>query len=814
MSFETLTCDIRFGIRMLLKNAGFTSVAVFLLTLSIGATTAIFSIVHAVLLRQLPFRDPQRLAILWMRVPGQDQTPFSLSDFLDYRDQNKSFEQIAAVANWSANLTGEGDAERVQGVKISANAFQLLGVQAAEGRTLLPDDDQPDHPKVAVISYGFWKRRFGGNPDSPGKAIRINGESYQIVGILPSDFVFPFFPADIASPLVPDADPRRLDRSSPSFLRGFGRLRLGISLGQAESQMNSLVQLLRQQYPRFNERKIGMRIMPMEELIVGNFRLILYLLFGAVSLVLVLACTNLASLVVSKVLARNREIAVRVAVGASRSRIATQLLTEHIMLSVLGGILGLSLAAIGVPQLLRLSPATLPRMNQVGIDGGVMAFAMLISMGAGIIFALVSALRAFRTNLNESLKQEGKGSTSGSGRSRTRSLLVVFEVAISLMLLIVTGLLLRSMMHIENVNPGFSADHLLTARLSLPQTRYKTLNDVLPFERRVQSQLESLAGVTSVGSTSNLPMSGLLGSVYFTIVGRPPANNKEVPFAFYRIVSPGYFQTMGVPLLSGRDFTDHDDAEAPGIAIINQTMAQKFWPGGNAVGSALTIHDANSLRQVQIVGIAKDVKHNGLDAKPGFEVFIPLKQTPQDTFPLLTMNQFWVLRSGSEPEALASEVRKVIRSTDPEVAADIKLMDDYLSTSLAPRRFSLLLLGIFAGAALLLTIVGIYGAMSNMVSQRSHEIGIRMALGSRRTQMGSLIILQGLKLAAAGVAIGLIGAFLATRLLSSLLFQVSAEDPLTYSGLVFGIILTAMLACCVPAIRAMRIDPMAVLRQQ
>ncbi len=814
MSFETLKEDIRFGIRMLFKNRGFTVIAIVTLALGIGATTAIFSVVNAVLLRQLPFRAPQRLAVLWTRVPGQDQTPFSVPDFLDYRDQNNSFDQIAAVANWGANLTGNGDAERFQGVKISANAFQLLGVDAAQGRTLLPEDDRPDHPKVVVISYGLWKRRFGGDHGIIGKSIQINSESYSIVGVLPPDFIFPFFPAEVAVPLVPDADPRRLDRSSPGFLRGFGRLRDGVSLGQAESQMDALAQHLRQQYPKFNDQKIGMKITPLDELIVGNFRLILYILFGAVALVLVIACTNLASLVISKVAVRNREIAVRVALGASRGRIVTQLLIENIILSLLGGILGLLLAMVGVPQLLRLSPAALPRMNQVGIDGGVLAFTMFVSIASGIVFGIVSAMKSLRMDLNESLKEEGKGSTAGAGRSRSRNTLVIVEVAISFVLLIATGLLLRSLVHVESVSPGFSTDHLLTARLSLPQSRYKTLNDILPFERNVRSQLEGLPGVASVGTTSNLPMSGLVGAVFFTIVGRPPANNKDVPFAYYRIVSPEYFKTMRIPLLGGRSFTEHDTAQTPGVAIINQTMAQNFWPGGDAIGNHLTIDDANSLRQVEIVGVARDVKHNGLDGKPGFELFIPVNQTPQDTFPLLTINQFWVLRSGSDPSALTREVRNVIRSADAEVATDIKVMDDYLSTSLAPRRFNLLLLGIFAGAALLLTIVGIYSAMSNVVSQRSREMGIRMALGSRRSQMGRLIILQGLKLAGTGVAIGLAGAFIATRLLSSLLFQVSTEDPLTYLGLVFGIIFIAVLACCVPAMRAMRIDPMAILRQQ
>lgn len=813
-SLEILKDDLRFGMRMLLKHRGFTLVAIVTLALGIGANTAIFSVVDAVLFRQLPFHDPGRVMIIWTRVPDLDQAPFSLPDFLDYRDQNESFEQIAAVANWGANLTGHGEAERYQGVKITANAFQLLGVKAFAGRTLLTDDDRPDHPHVAVITYGLWQQRFGGDRSLIGQPIEINSEPYTLVGVLPPNFIFPFFPAEVAVPLVPDADPRRSDRSSVSFLRGFGRLKPGITRQRAEAQMTALAQRLRQQYPKYNERKIGMKIMPIDELIVGNFRLILLVLLGAVGFVLLIACTNLASLVLSKMTGRYREIAVRVALGASRARIVRLLLTENIVLALIGGSAGLLVALVAVPQLLRLAPPGLPRMNEVHIDLRVLAFTMLVAVLAGVVLGLVSAWQSSVADLNEVLKEEGRASTVGARRGRSRSILVVSEVAFSLVLLISTGLLLRSLVRLQQVNPGFATDHLLTARLSLPQARYKTLNDVLPFYRQVRGQLETLPGVQSVGTTSILPMSGLLGAVYFTIVGRPPATTKDIPFAYYRIVSTPYFKTMAIPLVAGRNFSEHDTTQTTGVAVINETMAKRFWPDGGALGSHLTIDDANDLRQVEVVGITADVKHKALEADSDFVLYIPITQTPHDTVLWLTTNQFWVLRSSEKPDVLAKEVRKIIKSSDNSVATEIKTMDDYMTASVAPRRFNLLLLGIFAGTALMLTIVGIYGAMTTLVSQRSREIGIRIALGGQRMQMGAMVIRQGFKLVGLGVAFGLAGALIVTRILANLLFRVSPEDPATYAGLVLLILLVALAACFIPAVRAMKIDPISTLREQ
>jgi len=811
---EMLWSDLRFGFRMLLKNRGFTIVALLTLSIGIGANTAIFSVVDAVLFRQLPFRDPQRVMIVWERVPDLDQAPLSLPDFLDYRDHNESFEQISAVANWNANFTGQGEPERYQGVKLSANAFQLLGVNAAVGRILSPNDDRPDQPRVAVIAYGLWQRRFGGNRSLIGQTVHINGEVYTVVGVLPRNFVFPFFPAEVAVPLMPDADPRRSDRSSVSFLRCFGRLRPGISQQVAEMQLTALASHLREQYPKFNERKLGIELVPIEDYIVGSFRLILLILFGAVGLVLLIACANLASLVLSALLGRYREMAIRVALGASRIRILRQLLIENLILALIAGAIGILLAALAVHSLPRLAPPDLPRMNDVYINGRVLGFTFLVEGLAGLALGFISALYVLGADLNAALKAEGKGSTADGKRNRSRSALVVLEVALALVLLICTGLLLRSFIHLQRINPGFAADHLLVARLSLPPARYKTLNDVLPFERRMRAGLEVLPGVQSVGTTSILPMSGLLGAVYFTVVGRPPITSRDVPFAYYRIVSPDYFKTMRIPIEAGRSFSENDSAQFPGVALINQTMARQIFPDGGALGSHLTIDDANDLRQVEIVGITADVRDKGLNVNPAFELFIPMNQTPPDTVLWLATNQFWVVRCQGDPELLVSQVRHVIRASDSEVPAQIKTMDDYMAGVVAPRRFNLMLLGAFALTGLLLTVIGIYGVMTTFVGQRTREIGIRMALGARRAQMGSLVVLQGLKFVCAGIAIGVIGALAASRVLANLLFGVSGEDLATYCGLVLLVLLVAALACSVPALRAMRIDPMTTLRQQ
>jgi putative ABC transport system permease protein len=770
--------------------------------------------VNAVVLRQLPFKDPERVVSFMARVPNIFQEPFSIPDLEDFLQNNQTLEGLSAIADWGANLTGQGDTQRVQGVKISADAFQLLGVHALYGRTLMPDDDRPDHPLVVVLTYGLWKRRFTGDPGVIGQTVQISGEAYTIVGVLPADFAFPYYRGELARPLRAESDPRRLDRGSISFLRGIARLKPGVTRQQAQEQFTALAERLREQYPKFNGSKLGVTIVPMQELIVGNFRIILLILSGAVGLVLLIACINMATLVLSKSVERRREIAIRIAFGASRSRIVRQLLTENIILSLLGGLTGYVLAVVGVPALLLLSPPGLPRMNEVRLDASVLAFTMLLSVVSGVLFGLAPALQHYERDLNGALKEEGKGLTGGRKRKRGQSLVVIAEVSFSLVLLISAGLLLRSLKNLERVSPGFVADHVLTVRLSMPAVRYKTLNDILPFAQQVQTQLEGLPGVQAVGATTHLPMSGLLGGVYFSIVGRPPVSGKELPVTSYRMVSAAYFDAMHIPLLQGREFTEHDTTETPGVCIINQTMAHRFWPNGDAVGSHVTIDDANDLRTVEIVGVASDVRYRSLDAAPASELFVPIKQVPQDMVFFLGMNQFWVLRTAGDPMLLARQAQQVIKSHDSEVATEMKPMNDYMSAAVAPRRFNLLLLEIFSATALVMTVIGIYGVMANLVSQQYREISIRIALGATRSQIGRMVLMQGFKLVATGVAVGLAATLLATHFLGDMLFQVSARDPLTYVILILSLVSIAMLVCAIHKARATRIDPMVLLRQQ
>jgi predicted permease len=812
---EQLIQDIRYGLRSMRRAPGFTIVAIVTLGLGIGANTAIFSLVNAILLRQLPFKNPEQLVALDSKRTDPGKHPFTIPDFFDYRDQNQTLDEIAAYANWSASLNGSGEAERVQGMRISANAFQLLGVEAIVGRALVPEDDMPGRQHVVVLSHGLWQRLYGADPRLIGQTLTLNGNSYTIVGVLPPQFIFPVQEAELAVPLAPDADPLRSARTSTNFLRAIARLKPGVAPAQAEADLTSIAGRMRQQYPVANENKLGVTLTPLGEVVVGAYRHALWMLLGAVGFVLLIASINLASLSLARASTRHREMAIRAAHGATRWRLCRQMITESLLLAFSGGLCGLLLAWWGIHFLLALSPAGMPRQREVGMDARVLVFTLAVSLLAGSFSGILPALKASRVDLNEELKSGGRSGNDGTGRNRVRSFLVIAEIAISLVLLLSAGLLIKSFSRLQEVRPGFESENLLAVRLSLPGARYANRDALISFYDQLQPQLEGLPGVSAVGAVSALPLSGTRASIEFTIEGRASPRS-EVWRSDYRIASTGYFRAMKIPLLGGREFSEQDNTHTTPVAIISETLARRFWPDKNPIGARLLVDDNDQgPRMVEIVGVVGDVKHLSLEDAPVPHVYLPLRQLHEDGLVWMTNNQYWLIRSRVSPLSLSSAVQREIRKVDPDVpASNIKTMEEYLSASVSPRRFNLRLLTVFAVAALVLATVGIYGVMSYAVAQRTREIGVRMALGAKPSDIFRLVIGQGMLLAMAGLAAGLIGALALSRLMSGLLYQVSTTDPATYILLTFFLLLVTLAACLFPARRATKVDPMIALRNE
>ena len=807
--------DLSYGVRAILKQPGYTAVAALALALGIGANTAIFSLVNSILLRQLPFRQPEQLVGVFSSRGDSAKHPFNLPDFIDYREQNRTLSGIAAFANWSANLTGQGEPERLQGLRISANAFELLGVEAAVGRALMPDDDTPGQQRVVVLSYGLWQRRFGADPQLVGKTLILNGAGYTVVGVLPPQFFFPIREAELAIPLAPDADPWRGVRNSTNFLRGVARLRPGVTSAQAEADLTEVADQLRRQYPLTNAQKVGVALSPLDEEVVGGFRLALWLLLGAVGAVLLITCVNLANLALARATARHREMAIRAALGATRRRLIQQLTVESFLLALLGGGAGLLLAFNGIDLLLAVSPETLPRSAEVGVDFRVLIFTLALSLLAGVILSLVPAWKATRVDLNEQLKENGRGASGSAGQSRVRNVLVISEIAVSLVLLIGAGLLVKSFGRLQAVNPGFSPENVLTVRLSLPKAHYTNRASFTAFYESLRPRLESLPGVETVGFVSALPLSGVFASIPFTVEGQDSSKD-QAQRADYRIVDAGYFHALEIPLMAGREFNERDTAEMSPVALISQSLARRYWPANSPIGARLLIDDNDQgPRPVEIVGVVGDVKHLSLDGEPAPHIYLPVHQTHEDGVVWLTNNQYWLLRTTVDPMTLAAAVHSEIQEVDRDApASNIRTMEQYLSASISPRRFNLWLLTVFAGAALVLAASGLYGVISYGVAQRRHEIGIRVALGAQAADVLKLVVGQGMGLAIIGVALGLVAAFALTRVMNSLLYSVSATDPSTFIVIASLLTLVALLACYIPARRATKVDPVAALRSE
>jgi putative ABC transport system permease protein len=805
--------EIRRSLRSLMKRPGFLAAAVLTLALGIGANTALFSVVNAVLLRQLPFAHADRTVWITGVRPDRNDAPFSLPDFLDYRDHTDSLDSISAVGSWSGNLTGRGDAERLTGVRVSANLFETLGVNAAVGRTFEPEDDRPGAPSVVVMTYGLWQRRFGGDNNLVGQPLELNGASYTLVGILPPNFFFPIPEAELAVPLVPDADPWRQNRNTVNFLRLVGRTRQGVASERAEAEMNALAGKLRQQFPDANARKMGVKLTPMRDQITSGYRRALWVLLGAVGFVLLIGCANLANLNLVRAAERRREMSVRSALGATRWQVVKQLLLESSLLATGGGVLGALVAPIGVRGLVALSPSSIPRAREIGADATVLAFTVFISLVAAIASGLAPALVTSHGDLAQQLNEGARGSTERRRGKALRTGLVAVEVALSLLLLAGAAVLLKSFSKLQTVNAGFDPHGVLAVRLSLPKARYPHLADVTRFYDALLPRVQKLPGVSAVGVVNMLPLSGQIASAPFTIVGRA-FSKEEVPQAQFRIVSPKYLQAMRIPFLAGRAFNESDTDRTPLVCHINQTLAKRFWPQGDAIGAHVMLEDNDSKpREAEVVGIIHDVKDRGLEAAPSFDIYIPLRQTHEDTVVWLQNNQYWVLRTDGEPLILANAFRKEVRAVDGDVAAsNVRSMDQYLSLTIAPRRFNLQLLSVFALAALALAVAGIYGVISYSVNQRAHEIGVRMAMGARGSHVLRMVIADGMKPVLGGLALGILSVFGISKALASLVYGVSASDPATLAGvtLLFGCV--SLGALYLPARRATRIDPLVILR--
>jgi putative ABC transport system permease protein len=798
--------DIRYGIRSLARNPGFAVIALLTLALGIGANTAIFSVVNAVIIRPLPFADPESIVWVWDTIRPDTPAPTSLPEFLDWKEQNKSFEYLAAFQGGNMFLdAGEGTEDVPVGI-VTPQMFSLFRVNPILGRTFTDEETLPGRFRVAVLGHSLWQTRFGSDPNVVGRTIQLSGRAYTIIGVMSPGFSFPERTM-LWRPLP--IDPTALDRG-PHYLRVVGRLKAGVTLDQAQAEMSPLAARLSQQYPEKTSGH-GVKLNTLTEVLVGDIGLSLFILLGAVGFVLLIACANVANLMLARIGGRQREIAVRTALGASRLRIVRQLLTESLMIAVAGGGAGLLLAIWAVSWLVSLGPETIPRLHEISVDTRVAGFTLLVSAATGVLFGLAPALRISKPAVTDALKESGR-TTAGLRKNRLRSALVVSEVALSLVLLVGAGLLIRSFAKLNQIDPGFNADRVLTLGVSLLPNKYPTEEQVATFYSQALERLATVPGVTSAAAISDLPFSGNNTSDYFTIEGRPPIAKESEPLTEYRVVTPRYFQSMGIPLLAGRDFSEADTKQSPNVVVINDEFVRRHFGSENPLGHRLKLQ-GQARDPLLIVGVVANVRHFGLDDQPTADAYVPFLQDPLSlNYRSLTI----VARTSSgDPGAVAGSLRAALTSMDKSLPVyAVKPMTEYVGDSLARRRFNLILLTAFSGLALLLAAVGIYGVISYSVIQRTHEMGIRMAIGAQRSDVMKLIVRQAMILALAGVVIGLLASWALTRLIKSLLFNVSVTDPLTFAVIAVLMILIALLACLIPARRATKVDPLIALRYE
>ena len=809
--------DVRYAARMLLKTPGISIVVVIALALGIGANSAIFSVVNAVLLRPLPYPEAERLVFLNEKSAVMDEMSISYPNFLDWRSMTQTFEKIGVCNRGSYNLTGSGEAERIVTAQCSADLFAALRVNALHGRVYTNDEDQPGGTAVVVLSYPLWQRRFGGQTSILNQSLTLNGKSYQVIGIMPETYTYP----SRAEMWVPVGQlfeqPGWKERGNHPGLYGVGRLKPGVTFEQAEADMNTIGANLDKQYPDSNSGTRP-RLRPMLEVFVGDVRRGLWVIFGAVAFVLLIACANIANLLLARATARKKEMAIRTAVGASRWRLARQLLTESVLLSIVGGGIGLALARWGVDLILYMSPTAIPRSREIGLDWTVLAFTAGISVVTGLIFGLLPALQAGDVDVHETLKESGRGTSS---RHWLRSSLVVGEVATTLVLLIAAGLMIRSFYMLQQVNPGFSHEQLTTFSISLPEKKYESVDSTSGFYNRLLENIRALPGVESVAAASGLPLGNNGWQQGFRIDGRPEPKPDEIPLMETCLVTPDYFKAMNIPVLRGRVFTDSDnrshlaekDREAfiKGATkiVIDEEFARRYWPNEDPIGQRLVFGSREEPRKLEIIGVVGRVKMESLNKNTDYvQGYYAYRQLPSNDMTV-------IIKGASDPNQLIGSARAAIKAIDPDQPMfAVRTMDEIRGESVQNERLNLTLLSLFAGIALVLAIVGIYGVMSYSVTQRTHEIGIRMAVGARPRDVFTMILGHGMKLALIGVGIGLVGAFALTRLMASMLFGVEPTDATTYGVIAALLIAVALLACYLPGRRATKVEPTVSLRYE
>ena len=808
---ETLLHDLRYSARTLVKTPGFTLVALLALALGVGACTAIFSVVNAVLLQPLPYRDTDRIVAIQAINREGTRVQVTPANFLDWREQNSSFEHLAAIFARTSNLAGDGEAERINLAMASANLFDVFGVRPQFGRLFLPEDEQAGHPAIVVLGHGLWQRRFGGDPEVIGKPITLDGNSYTVIGVAPPGFQFPN-KTDVWLPpfrLVPTIR----ESMDPTRVRGFGflsavaLLKPDVSLEQAKADMGAISTRLREQYPESNNNRFE-RVELLHTNLVGDTSTALWLLFGAVGFVLLIACANVANLLLVRATSRQKEIAVRTALGASRRRIIRQLLTESLLLAAAGGAAGLLLAWWGVEILVGMLPENFPRLEAIRLDLTVLGFTSLVTAVTSVLFGFAPAWQVSKVDVHDALKENSRGAAGGNARNRFRSMFVVAEVALSLVLLIGAGLTFRSFLHLLAVNTGFNPEQVLTMSLNPSGTNFRDDSDYIAFYQNVAERIRNIPGVEAVGAINTLPLSKG-PTTHFRIEGRAPMPVDQWPGANYRNVTPDYFRVLNISVLQGRTFEERDAASTPPVVLINEATAEHDFAGENPVGKRINFGGVDSNNQpvwFEIIGVVGSVRSIELNTEPTPEVYTA---SLQDAF----ANMSFVIRTTVEPTSITGAVQQAVQEVDrAQPVSDIRTMEEIVVGAVTQPRFNLMLLGVFGAIALILSAAGIYGVMAFSAAQRTHEIGIRLALGAKSSDVLRLILGQGLRLTAVGIIFGLVASFTLTRFLSTLLFGISATDPMTFAVVAVILSAVALLACYVPARRAAKTDPIVALR--